>query len=423
MYGLNYHRFDRGGGYDFDRLDVDLVQHLPFVRETYVLSAHARVQSVVGDDAVPYFMMPALGGGSTLRAYSSFRYRDRHSLLVQGEFRWIPNRLGLDMAVFWDGGTVAPELDQLALRGFAHDFGVGLRLHTPLATPIRVELAFGQDGAKVGVRREGGVLMRSAVSLAHRVGAGPAAGRRRAAPGRSSGSTIRWPWSPRRRTPPRPSPATSSWCGIWRRTCSPVPAIRAAAVRAQNVNTIDEVPESSWFTNRILARPLSAAEVERGPLEGAGPAPGPWLVVAPKSAGFAPGFRMRDSAGTLWFVSLDPDGFNESASGALLVANKLFWAIGYHQVENFLASFTPEQLTLAPERPHPRRVRPGAADAPPGSQRGAGPCRARRPMAPTGPSPPGRCPGRRSAASSTTAPDPTIPTTSFRTSIAASCAP
>ena len=57
---------------------------------------------------------------------------------------------------------------------------------------------------------------------------------------------------------------------------------------------------------------------------------------------------MRDSAGTLWFVSLDPTGFNESASGALLVANKLFWALGYYQVENFLASFTPEQLTLAP---------------------------------------------------------------------------
>ena len=97
----------------------------------------------------PYFLMPALGGGSTLRAYSSFRYRDRHALLVQGEFRWVPNKLGLDMALFWDGGTVAPEFGKLALRGFAHDVGVGVRLHTPLSTPIRVELAFGSDGPKV----------------------------------------------------------------------------------------------------------------------------------------------------------------------------------------------------------------------------------------------------------------------------------
>ena len=35
------------------------------------------------------------------------------------------------------------------LRGFAHDVGVGLRLHTPLSTPIRVELAFGSDGPKM----------------------------------------------------------------------------------------------------------------------------------------------------------------------------------------------------------------------------------------------------------------------------------
>ncbi len=126
------------------------------------------------------------------------------------------------------------------------------------------------------------------------------------------------------------------------------PGDPALDVRAQNINTIDEVPDSSWFTNRILAHPLSPAEVARGPLEGTGPAPGPWVIVAPKSAGFAPGFRMRDSAGTLWFVSLDPTGFNESASGALLVANKLFWALGYYQVENFLASFTPEQLSVAP---------------------------------------------------------------------------
>ena len=147
-YGLAYHRFDRSAGYAFERLDVDFVQHLPLLRETYVLSAHARVQSVLPGDAAPYFLLPSLGGGSTLRAYTSFRYRDRHSLLVQGEFRWVPNRLGLDMALFWDGGTVAPEFDKLAARAFAHDVGVGLRLHTPLSTPIRVELAWGADGVK-----------------------------------------------------------------------------------------------------------------------------------------------------------------------------------------------------------------------------------------------------------------------------------
>jgi hypothetical protein len=33
----------------------------------------------------------------------------------------------------------------------------------------------------------------------------------------------------------------------------------ASNTRARNVNTIDEVPDSSWFTNRIGARPISAS--------------------------------------------------------------------------------------------------------------------------------------------------------------------
>jgi hypothetical protein len=37
-----------------------------------------------------------------------------------------------------------------------------------------------------------------------------------------------------------------------------------AAGRAQNLNSIDEVPDSSWFTNRAGHRRLTADEIERG---------------------------------------------------------------------------------------------------------------------------------------------------------------
>ena len=117
-------------------------------------------------------------------------------------------------------------------------------------------------------------------------------------------------------------------------------------VRARNVNTIDEVPDSSWFTNRILARPITAAEIARGPLEGGGPASGRWNVVAPKLAGFAPGFTILDSRGDRWFVSFDSAGHPEAATGAIAVANKIFWALGYWQVENYLVSIRRDQLDI-----------------------------------------------------------------------------
>jgi hypothetical protein len=118
-------------------------------------------------------------------------------------------------------------------------------------------------------------------------------------------------------------------------------------VRAKNVNTIDEVPDSSWFTNRILARPLSVEDVSRGPLTGAGPVPGMWTISRPKEAGAAPGFTMQDAKGETWFVSFDAEGNAEAATGAILVANKIFWALGYWQVENHLIQVRPDQLVIS----------------------------------------------------------------------------
>jgi hypothetical protein len=125
------------------------------------------------------------------------------------------------------------------------------------------------------------------------------------------------------------------------------PGDSATNVRARNVNTIDEVPDSSWFTNRILARPLTLDELAKGPLTSAGPAPGKWSVVSPKLAGFAPGFTMLDARGDRWFVSFDATGHPEAATGAIAVANRIFWALGYWQVENHLVSMTRDQLAIA----------------------------------------------------------------------------
>ena len=118
------------------------------------------------------------------------------------------------------------------------------------------------------------------------------------------------------------------------------PGGSAARVRAQNVNTIDEVPDSSWFTNRILARPISIAELLRGPntLDGVDEQRG--VITGLKNAGAAPGFVGRTGDGEFWFVTFDAAGHPEAATGALMVASKLFWALGYWQVEQYLTELT-----------------------------------------------------------------------------------
>ena len=128
--------------------------------------------------------------------------------------------------------------------------------------------------------------------------------------------------------------------------------------RAHNVNTADEVPDSSWFTNRIYTRTLSPGEMTRGPNTIEGPAPGRWTVIRPKSAGVSPGFTVRDKRNEVWFLTFDAREKPVAPTAAVAVASRLFWAIGYNQIESYLTTVRPEQLVLAPDvtiRAHGRR--------------------------------------------------------------------
>ena len=120
-------------------------------------------------------------------------------------------------------------------------------------------------------------------------------------------------------------------------------------VRAQNVNTADEVPDSNWFTNRIYTRALTVDEISRGPNTMEGPAPGKWVVTRAKTAGVSPGFTIRDEKGETWFLSFDAKGNSIAATAAAVVATKLFWALGYYQVETYLTTLDPKTLSINPE--------------------------------------------------------------------------
>jgi hypothetical protein len=147
-YTVTLHDFaDTDEDFGFRQVDYELIQHIPVLRDAWVLSLHGRVETTYGrdDQQIPFFMLPALGGGSTLRGFASWRFRDRHSLLLQAEWRVLANRF-LDMALFYDAGKVTARRGDLDLDGLKSDFGLGFRLHSPIATPLRIELAKSNEG-------------------------------------------------------------------------------------------------------------------------------------------------------------------------------------------------------------------------------------------------------------------------------------
>ena len=90
----------------------------------------------------------SVGGGSSLRGYSSWRFRDLNSLLLQAEWRIMANRF-FDTAVFYDTGKVTASRSDLDFDGLKHDYGIGARFHSPLATPLRVDVAKSPEGLHI----------------------------------------------------------------------------------------------------------------------------------------------------------------------------------------------------------------------------------------------------------------------------------
>ena len=146
--GATLHDYnDRDKAFGFQMAEYEAIEHIPILREAWVLSFHGRVQTAFDKDGqqIPFFMLPAVGGGSSLRGYSSWRFRDQNSLLLQAEWRIMANRY-LETAFFYDAGKVAARTADIDFDGLKDDFGFGIRFHGPFATPLRVELAKSRDG-------------------------------------------------------------------------------------------------------------------------------------------------------------------------------------------------------------------------------------------------------------------------------------
>ncbi len=117
--------------------------------------------------------------------------------------------------------------------------------------------------------------------------------------------------------------------------------------RAGDLNTIDEVPDSSWFTNRLGRRALTPEDVATGPDTSDGPAAGIWTITSSKSDGVTPGFTVKDAEGQRWFLKFDPPGYRGMATGTEVAVTKLMWALGYNVPENHIAYMRREQLVVA----------------------------------------------------------------------------
>ena len=132
--------------YSFTQTTIDLQQHLPLLQGHRVLSL--RALGVFSDPEagheVPFYLSPTYGGLAMGRGFQTFRFRDRHLLVLQGEYRYQVSPL-LGGAVFLDAGQVAPTAHALAWSQFETTYGVGVRFGFGGAAALRMDFALGGD--------------------------------------------------------------------------------------------------------------------------------------------------------------------------------------------------------------------------------------------------------------------------------------
>jgi hypothetical protein len=117
---------------------------------------------------------------------------------------------------------------------------------------------------------------------------------------------------------------------------------------ALNVNTLGEVPDSSWFVNRLGRHDMTIDQIVRGPNQVDGPAPGMWQVTGRPDSGITPKFTIKDARGDTYLIKLDPERFPELPSSVEIISTKIFHAIGYHVPEDFIVTFDVNRLEVAP---------------------------------------------------------------------------
>jgi hypothetical protein len=117
---------------------------------------------------------------------------------------------------------------------------------------------------------------------------------------------------------------------------------------AANINTLGEVPDSSWFTNRMGTRPMTVPELLRGPNGIGGPDASNLEVISGKSEGITPGMVVRDPTGEIFFVKFDPKAHPKLLTSSEVIVTKFFHAFGYNVPENYLAAIRRENLHISP---------------------------------------------------------------------------
>jgi hypothetical protein len=123
---------------------------------------------------------------------------------------------------------------------------------------------------------------------------------------------------------------------------------------AANVNSLDEVPDSAWFTNRLGVRPIPIEELMLGACEPSsfldpqGAADGTWIIDKGKGNGSSGGFRVNIPGKGKYMFKADAPEQPERPTAASVIGAAAYQAVGFYTSCEQIVYFRPSLLKLTP---------------------------------------------------------------------------
>jgi hypothetical protein len=153
--GVSFSRFDDrdGSAYEFNRVALDAREYIPLGSNRHVLALR---QVLSADDAdtgsvVPFYMRTTLGGGSLLRGYPSFRFRDDRLMLLGSEYRFEAHPR-IELALIYEVGKVLPAMSGYGFDDLLNSYGAGIRFKSPKKVHFRLDALRSKEGTRWHVK-------------------------------------------------------------------------------------------------------------------------------------------------------------------------------------------------------------------------------------------------------------------------------
>jgi hypothetical protein len=130
--------------FNYARFIVDGTQFIPLVSTRHLLALHVDVSSTISPPGnhVPFYALPYLGGGDTLRGFEEYRFHDSNALYFNVEYRYDITPY-IEAAAFVDAGEVMHTWGDARLARLRHSFGGGLRMKSAKHVIARLDVGTG----------------------------------------------------------------------------------------------------------------------------------------------------------------------------------------------------------------------------------------------------------------------------------------